>query len=54
VAYDRSGETEKAKQEFRLHDEIEKQQADAVERQRRDIKQFLVVLQGQSTHPPVH
>jgi len=51
VAYDRTGEPTKAKAEFLLHDEIEKQNAAAVERQRREIKQFLVVLQGQPTHP---
>ena len=51
VAYDRTGEQTKAKAEFALHDEIEKQNAAAVERQRREIKQFLVVLQGQPTHP---
>ena len=51
VAYDRTGEPTKAKAEFVLHDEIEKQNAAAVERQRREIKQFLVVLQGQQTHP---
>jgi tetratricopeptide (TPR) repeat protein len=50
VAYDRTGETAKAKREFVLHDEIEKQKAAAVERQRREIKQFLVVLQGQPAH----
>jgi tetratricopeptide (TPR) repeat protein len=50
VAYDRTGEPQKAKREFALHDEIEKQKAAAVERQRREIKQFLVVLQG---HPTV-
>jgi len=53
VAYDRTGEPAKAKSEFLLHDEIEKKQADAVESQRREIKQFLVVLQGQPTHSPV-
>jgi len=53
VAYDRTGEPKKAKREFALHDEIEKQKAAAVERQRREIKQFLVVLQGQPTHPTV-
>jgi len=53
VAYDRTGEPAKAKQEFVLHDEIEKQKAAAVERQRREIKQFLVVLEGQPTHPTV-
>ena len=52
VAYDRIGLPEKAKQEFQLHDEIEKQQAAAVERQRREVKQFLVVLQGQAAAPP--
>jgi tetratricopeptide (TPR) repeat protein len=51
VAYDRIGEPAKAKQEFQLHDEIEKQQAAAIEQQRREVKQFLVVLQGQPTHP---
>jgi tetratricopeptide (TPR) repeat protein len=54
VAYDRIGSPEKAKEEFQLHDEIEKQQAAAVERQRRDVKQFLVVLQGQPAPPPAH
>jgi tetratricopeptide (TPR) repeat protein len=53
VAYDRTGEPAKAKVEFVLHDEIEKENAAAVERQRREIKQFLVVLQGQPTHPTV-
>jgi tetratricopeptide (TPR) repeat protein len=54
VAYDRIGSKEKAKQEFQLHDEIEKLQAAAVERQRREVKQFLVVLEGQPATPPVH
>lgn len=51
VAYDRTGEPAKAKTEFVLHDEIEKQKAAAIERQRREIKQFLIVLEGQPTHP---
>jgi tetratricopeptide (TPR) repeat protein len=46
IAYDRLGQREKAQQEFQLHDEIEKRQAAAVERERREIKQF-VVVQGQ-------
>jgi tetratricopeptide (TPR) repeat protein len=46
VAYDRLGQREKARQEFQFHDEIEKRQAAAVERERREIKQF-VVVQGQ-------
>lgn len=49
VAYDRLGEREKAQQEFQLHDEIEKRQAAAVERERQEVKQF-VVVQGQPAH----
>lgn len=45
VAYDRLGEKDKAQQEFALHDAIEKQQADAVEKQRQQIKQFEVAAQ---------
>jgi len=51
VAYDRTGEPAKAKKEFVLHDEIERQQAAAVERQRREIKQFLIVLKRQPNPP---
>jgi hypothetical protein len=43
VAYDRVGEKAKAKGEFQLHDEIEKRRAAEVERQRKEVKQFLVV-----------
>ena len=43
VAYDRLGERQKATQEYQLHDEIEKRQAAAIEQQRRDVKQFVVV-----------
>jgi hypothetical protein len=52
VAYDRIGLPEKARQQFQLHDEIEKLQAGAAERQRREVKQFLVVLEGQPGYPP--
>jgi tetratricopeptide (TPR) repeat protein len=54
VAYDRAGTPEKARQEFQLHDEIERLQAATVERQRREVKQFLVVLQGQPASPSPH
>lgn len=43
VAYDRTGQASKASQEFQLHDDLEKTQAAAVERQRREIQQFLFV-----------
>ena len=52
MAYDRIGEPEKAKQEFQLHDELKKQQAAEVDRQRREVKQFLV--DGQPTYPAAH
>jgi tetratricopeptide (TPR) repeat protein len=48
MAYQRTGSAEKAKQEFARHDEIQKAQAVAVEQQRHTVKQFMVVLQGQS------
>ena len=51
VAYDRTGEHAKATQEFQLHDEFKKAEADAIERQRREIKQFLVDVPGQPAHP---
>ena len=51
VVYDRLGMPEKATQEFQQHDEIEKLQAATVERQRREVKQFLVVLEGQPGYP---
>jgi len=43
VAYDRTGEADKAKQEFQLHDEIKRRQQAAVDQQRREVKQFVVV-----------
>ena len=54
VAYDRVGEPAKAKREFQLHDEIKNQQSADIERQRREIKQFLIVLPGQPAFPPAH
>ena len=47
VAYDRIGQADKAQREFALHDQLEKQQADETERQRREIKQFLIVTPGE-------
>ncbi len=42
--YRRTGETEKAEQEVQLYTQLEKTEADAVERQRREVQQFLIVL----------
>jgi tetratricopeptide (TPR) repeat protein len=48
VAYDRTGHPAKAKEEFQLHDQIKQQQAEATERERREVKQFLIVQPGVS------
>lgn len=54
VVYTRVGEKDKAKQEFQLHDEYEKLQKTAVERDRREVKQFLVVVGDKpSAAPPL-
>lgn len=50
VVYQRTGEETKAKREFDKHREIEEAQAEAVEQQRHEVKQFIVVLQGQPSH----
>jgi tetratricopeptide (TPR) repeat protein len=52
VAYDRLGQREKAAQEFQLHDEIEKRQAAAIEQERRDVKQFVVVQRQPANSDP--
>ncbi|MBV8672142.1 MAG: tetratricopeptide repeat protein [Acidobacteriaceae bacterium] len=51
VVYERMGQPVKAREQFRLHADLEKQQATAAEQQRREVKQFLVVL-GQPAAPP--
>jgi len=44
VAYERTGERDKAREQFQLHDEIASKQAAEIQRQREAVKQFLVVL----------
>jgi tetratricopeptide (TPR) repeat protein len=51
VAYARMGETAKSKQEFQLYTGLDKQEAAAIERQRREIKQFLIVLKTPQSSP---
>jgi tetratricopeptide (TPR) repeat protein len=51
VAYDRGGEPAQAQEQFQLHDEIEKREAERVERERREIKQFQVIPQEQPAAP---
>lgn len=43
LAYDRTGQRDRAQVAFAQHERLEKEQAAAVEKQRREIKQFVVV-----------
>jgi len=47
VAYERTGDQDKAREQFQLHDTIASRQAAEVQRQREAVKQFLVVLPNQ-------
>jgi tetratricopeptide (TPR) repeat protein len=46
IAYDRTGQRDKAREAFAQHERIERQQAAEIERQRRDIKQFVISSAG--------
>jgi tetratricopeptide (TPR) repeat protein len=52
VAYDRTGKHDLAAKEFKLHDEIKKSQAEEVEKGRREIKQFVVVIPNEPARAP--
>jgi tetratricopeptide (TPR) repeat protein len=45
--YKRSGEKAKSEQEIQLYKQVEKNEADEVERQRREVQQFLIILKDQ-------
>lgn len=45
--YKRGGEKSKADQEIQLYKQAEKNEADEVERQRREVQQFLIILKDQ-------
>jgi tetratricopeptide (TPR) repeat protein len=51
VAYDRTGQREKAKHEFALHDAINQQQAVETERERKEIKQFVIEAERAPSTP---
>lgn len=51
IAYDRIGEKEKAAEQLRLHDELQKEQAAAVEKERKQVKQFLIVVDNKKPDP---
>ena len=54
LAYDRLGERELAEQQFALHQSIRKEQAAQVDRQRKEIKQFLVTPASSQPAAPQH
>jgi tetratricopeptide (TPR) repeat protein len=51
LAYKRAGNQERAHQEFQAYEQIEKTEAAEVERQRRELRQFLIILKGQLGSP---
>jgi tetratricopeptide (TPR) repeat protein len=51
IAYERVGEKDKGKLEFQKHDEIEKQTAAEIQRQRKDVKQFVIALPANPSSP---
>lgn len=54
IAYERLGEEAKAREQFQLHDAIAREQAAKIQRQRKAVKQFLVVLPSQSAGRQSH
>ena len=46
VAYERMAKPMEARREFARHDELVHSQAEAVEQQRRQVKQFVILLRG--------
>lgn len=54
AAYKRLGKEAEAEQEFQAHEQIEKTEAATIDRQRREVRQFLIVLRGQPEASPTH
>src|SRR5208282_689981 len=54
LIYQRTGEGAKAQQEFEVYQQIEKIDAAETERQRRDLRQFLIILKDQPAASPPH
>lgn len=53
TAYKRIREEAKAEQEFQVYEKMEKEEAAAMESQRRELRQFLIILKDQpATSPP--
>jgi tetratricopeptide (TPR) repeat protein len=52
LAYQRIGEKTKAQQEFQVYKQVQKTEAAAIERQRRELRQFLIILKDQPAASP--
>jgi hypothetical protein len=53
LAYKRAGDEVKARQEFEAYQQARKSEATDVERQRRNLKQFSIIIKDQSAAPTV-
>ena len=53
-AYRRIGEESKAEREFREYERIEKAEAEAIESQQRELRQFLIILKDQPAAATPH
>jgi tetratricopeptide (TPR) repeat protein len=51
LAYKRVGQNEKSEQELQLYKQADKTETAAIEQQRREIRQFLIILQDQPQKP---
>jgi tetratricopeptide (TPR) repeat protein len=51
-AYRRAGETQKARQEIEIYNQISKEKAQEANRERREIQQFVYTLRGPAPTPP--
>jgi tetratricopeptide (TPR) repeat protein len=54
LAYRRIGEESKAEQEFQVFAQVEKTETAAIERQRRELRQFLIILKDQPAAASPH
>jgi tetratricopeptide (TPR) repeat protein len=52
LAYKRTGDETKAHEEFEAYQQVEKTETAAVERQRSELKQFLIILKNQPAATP--
>jgi tetratricopeptide (TPR) repeat protein len=52
LAYQRTGEKVKAQEEFQAYEQAEKAEAAEIERQRRELRQFLIILKDQPAATP--